>query len=513
MKREKTANHAPRLNREWIREHRPADAAVEQAPERIVQFGEGRFLRGFFDWMIHRLNQSGHWQGGIVSIQPTPRGKIVPVLNAQDGLYTVVLEGLREGKSTREVEVVSSIRRGLNPYVEWDQVLKVAEQPEIQWVVSNTTEAGLTYPSEEYSPDTAPLSFPGKLTAFLYRRYQHFSGAPAAGMWILPCELVENNGDVLKELVLKAAADWNLPQAFREWVGEANAFCNTLVDRIVTGSPGNPDEWVEELGYEDQLLTLAELYHFFAVENGKDLKEHLPLDRAGLQVRWGEVDRYRELKLRILNGTHTLLFAPALLSGCDTVSRAMETDWLQRMAKRALQREILPVLEAEESEKQRFAADVLERFANPQLHHHWVDIGQNGASKYRSRLLELLKRWHASDRGVPTLLAFSLAALIRFYKGEMVEAGILRRVLHGREHLMRETPETLTFFVEVWREWDGSPAGLRQLTAKTLQNEGIWGENLCLSIPRLDAQVALHLQRIVEQGVERAFARLMEDET
>ncbi|PTX53979.1 tagaturonate reductase [Melghirimyces profundicolus] len=505
----KTARGLDPLNKGWLRDHRPDESGIEQVPERIVQFGEGRFLRGFFDWMIHRLNRSGHWCGRIVAVQPTPRGKVVPVLNAQDGLYTVVLEGLQNGKPLREVELVTSISRGINPYEEWEEVLKLAERREIEWVVSNTTEAGLTYQTEAYSPGTAPLSFPGKLTAFLHRRYEFFSGAPEAGMWILPCELVEDNGDVLRDLVLKVAGDWELPGSFKRWVENSNVFCNTLVDRIVTGDAGErADELFEELGYEDRLLTVAERYHLFAVEGDPELKEHLPLHKAGLHVHWDSVAHYRELKLRILNGTHTLLFAPALLGGCETVSEAMKTKWLHRLATQALDSDILPVLEGRRSEKKRFAEDVLERFANPRIHHRWVDIGQNGVTKYHSRLLELLKRWKERNNRIPDTLAFSLAALIRFYQGEVVDEGVIRIFLNGSEDLMREKPKTVSFFADVWAKWDGTPGGLEQLAAETLKNTEIWGEDLCSSIPWLHERVSVHLQRIVEQGIQQASSQL-----
>jgi len=206
-------------------------------PERILQFGEGNFLRGFVDWMVNEMNKQGIFNGRVVAIQPTPHGKVVPKLNAQDGLYTLVQQGIKDGKQVNKSEIITSISRGINPYENWNEVLKVAESPSIQFVFSNTTEAGLTYLEEEFIPDASPLSFPGKLTAVLYHRYRVFNGSEDSGLTIIPCELVEENANVLREIVLKLAKDWELPQDFIQWVEQHNRFCNTLVDRIVPGYP------------------------------------------------------------------------------------------------------------------------------------------------------------------------------------------------------------------------------------------------------------------------------------
>ncbi len=289
------------LNKTIHKDELPATVTCEfqeKLPEKIIQFGEGNFLRGFVDWMVHELNKKGLFNGKIVAIQPTPHGKVVPKLNAQDGLYTLLLRGIENGQVIEKNEIISSISRGINPYSDWDSVLRVAESPEIEFVFSNTTEAGLTYVKEEYNEEQSPLSFPAKVTAFLYRRYKVTNGDPNAGLVLIPCELVEGNGDLLKEIVIKLAHDWSLPPEYIQWVEKYNQFCNSLVDRIVTGYPkDNSDQYHHLLGYEDELLTVGEPYHLFVIDADDDVAERLPFHQAGLKVKWGDVTPYRELKV------------------------------------------------------------------------------------------------------------------------------------------------------------------------------------------------------------------------
>jgi tagaturonate reductase len=243
-------------------------------------------------------------------------------------------------------EIISSVSRGINPYSNWDEVLKVAESSDIQFVFSNTTEAGLTYLEEAYDEQKSPLSFPGKVTAFLYHRYKVMNEKPEAGLVLIPCELVEGNGDVLKELVLRYAKEWNMPKKFITWVNNHNQFCNTLVDRIVTGYPkDNIEEYRDLLGYEDVLLTAGEPYHLFAIEAGEDVAERLPFHQAGLNVKWGPITPHRELKVRLLNGPHTMMFSVCYLAGVDTVLEAMQDPDLSEFVKSGMIEEILSYCE------------------------------------------------------------------------------------------------------------------------------------------------------------------------
>lgn len=484
----------------------------EGLPERIVQFGEGNFLRGFFDWMIHQLNKSGRFNGRVVAVQPTPHGKVVPKINAQDGLYTVVLRGIDNGRTVDHREIVASISRGINPYESWEEVLKLAENPEIQIVVSNTTEAGLTYAREAIFSDRAPLSYPGKLTAFLYRRYRAMGGAPEAGMIIIPCELVENNGERLKEIVLRIAGDHRLERGFREWLERHNEFCNTLVDRIVTGYPEETiDQFRRSLGYEDALLTVGEPYHLFAIDGGRRVADLLPFDQVGLNVHWGDVRPFRELKVRILNGAHTMMFAAAYLSGKNTVLEAMRDSLFYRYVRRGIYEEILPVLRMEEEQKRNFADKVVERFLNPYIRHALVDIGLNAVLKYRERLLPTLLAWVERKGRLPEVVTFSLASLIAYYRGERVEGTHLIGRRGEEEYAVRDDAATLRFFRDTWAGWDGTQGGLRRLAGTILGKASLWGRDLT-TVGGLQERVAEHLQEIIQRGMSEAVQRLLLEE-
>ncbi|MFC0473293.1 tagaturonate reductase [Halalkalibacter kiskunsagensis] len=469
------------LNRSIKAEELPVHVTYdyqENLPEKIIQFGEGNFLRGFVDWMVHEANKQSLFNGKVVAIQPTPHGRVVPKLNTQDGLYTLALRGIENGHVVESNEIISSISRGINPYSDWDQVLKVAESPDIQFIFSNTTEAGLTYLQEEYEENDSPLSFPGKVTAFLYHRYNVMNASPDAGMVIIPCELVEGNGDLLKELVLRYAGEWKFPAAFSQWVEEHNQFCNSLVDRIVTGYPkDNIKEYYELLGYEDILLTSGEPYHMFAIEAGEDVAECLPFHKAGLNVKWGDVTPYRELKVRLLNGPHTLMFAACYLSGVDTVLEAMEDADLGEFVKSAMNEEILPVVNMDEEEKRQFADSVIERFLNPYNKHYLVDIGMNAVYKFKSRLVPTLLDYVQVNQKLPRSIVFSLAALIIYYRSDRQDGEFLIGKRGDDEYTIRDNKEAITALSQAWEQFAKSE-NVSQLVTGILQNHELWGRDL-----------------------------------
>jgi tagaturonate reductase len=469
----------------------------KQYPEKVLQFGEGNFLRGFIDWMIHRMNVQGIFNGSVVAVQPTPRGKVVPVLQAQDGLYTVVLRGIDRGEVVDSREVVSSISRGVNPYTEWDSVLEAAANPDIRLVFSNTTEAGLEYAYEEYDPATSPQSFPGKLTACLYHRFNTFHGAPESGWVIIPCELVENNGEVLRERVLQIASDWRLPDAFAEWVKQANRFCNTLVDRIVTGYPrDNAEQFWSELGYRDELITVGEPYHLFAIEADSAVQEIIPFHEAGLNVYWSDVAPFRELKVRILNGAHTMMAMVGHLYGKKTVLEVMEDPDLAAFIKRGIHEEILPCIEMEREVKESFAKSVLERFQNPFNKHYLLDIALNSVPKFKARVMPILSRYIAQYGTIPPTIAYALAALLVFYKGEHVEGNQLMGRFGGEEYPIRDQEETLNFMQKAWQHSES----VADVVTMILANEALWGQNLT-AYPGLTDQVINHVSDILQNGV------------
>jgi tagaturonate reductase len=491
-----------RLNKQWLQNGDvPGGAAAIRSfalPEKILQFGEGNFMRGFVDWMVHELNKKGLFHGRVVTVQPTPHGKVVPKLNAQDGLYTLVLRGIEKGQVVDVREVVSSISRGINPYEAWDQVLQVAADPQVTLVFSNTTEAGIRYTPEAYDPERSPLSFPGKLTACLYHRFQAFGGDPASGWSIIPCELIEDNGSLLREIVLRLAEDWKLPEEFRTWVKEHNRFCNTLVDRIVTGYPKDEiDRFRESLGYEDELLTVGEPYHLFAIDGDPVVREQIPFEKAGLNVYWADVRPFRELKVRILNGAHTLMCTAALLAGKQTVLEVMQDPAFASFVTEGIFEEILPAVEREEEEKRAFAETVLDRFRNPFSKHYLTDISLNGVTKFKTRLLPTLKAYVRQNGRLPARLTYSLASLLVYCRGERLEGGQLLGGWGGKEYTVRENEDILRLLYETWKQEPEAALAVEAI----LQNEKIWGESLRV-IPGLKEAVIRHVEQMLDHGID-----------
>lgn len=480
---------------------------LDSLPEKVLQFGEGNFIRGFVDWMIHQMNKQGLFNGKVVAIQPTPHGKVVPKLNKQDGLYTVALRGFEDGQKVESNEIISSISRGINPYEDWDQVLDLAESKDIEFVFSNTTEAGLTYMEEELT-EKAPLSFPGKITAFLYRRFQVFSGDSKAGLVFIPCELVERNGEVLKELVLQYATDWKLASEFMEWVKECNQFCNTLVDRIVTGFPKDKIEQFNELlGYEDTLLTVGEPYHLFAIDGSEDIARRLPFDQAGLNVKWGDISPYREIKVRLLNGPHTMMFAVGFLSGVNTVQEVMNDKDLRILVEHGVFHEILPTVNMDDAETLSFVRSVFERFLNPFNKHYLVDIGMNAVYKFKSRLLPILLNYVEKNKKLPNAIVFSLAALIVYYCPTERDGEFLIAKRGSDRYKIRDNQDVLAFFSKAWKEYSESEGDVQKLITKILANKELWGLDLN-QVSGLRSMLVSNIRLILRIGMKESLIKV-----
>jgi len=374
-------------------------------PERVIQFGEGGFLRGFVDWMLQKLNDSGRFDGSVVVVQPIPQG-LCHKLEAQNGLYTHIIRGV-EGVETQVVDVIS---RCVDPYTDYEAYLALADNPDFRFIVSNTTEAGIAYRAEDRLTDTPPVSFPAKLTALLYRRYQ--KGLP--GFILLPCELIERNGDKLQEIVLQYAALWELGEDFARWVREENRFCTTLVDRIVTGYPR---EETIDLGYVDEMVNTSEYFHLWVIEGDSTLAAELPLADIGLNVLWtDDLEPYRTRKVRILNGAHTSMVPYALLRGFDTVKSCMDDPDMLAYVRRCVFDEIIPTLDLPKEELTAYAEEVLRRFANPYIKHYLSSISLNSVSKFKVRVLPSLLEYSRRTGQLPATLLCAFGALIRFYK-------------------------------------------------------------------------------------------------
>lgn len=487
----------------------PSDVKIHHAapefPEKVVQFGEGNFLRAFADWMFSTLNSQGLFGGRVVVIQPIRDG-LVEMLNRQNGLYTLILRGLKDGNPYEQREILSAISRGINPYTDWAECLKCAENPAIEFVVSNTTEAGIAYCPTDSLSDSPPSSYPGKLTAYLYRRFCHFNGDPTKGMTIIPCELIDRNGDQLKQVILRLAADWHLPEPFKQWIERDNVFTNTLVDRVVTGYPRDEiARLTEELGYEDSLIDTGELFHLWVIEGPAALAEKLPFEKAGLHVVWtDDMTPYRTRKVRILNGAHTASVAAAFLYGLDTVRDMMEHEIMGEFVRQVVYDEIIPSIQLDKTMLTEFAAAVVERFQNPFIKHYLLSIMLNSSSKFKTRVLPSIHEYYRQYGKLPERLVFALAALAAAYRGH-VDHGVMRCVRGRQEYEIKDDPAVLEFFAELWRNFDGSRDAARRMMKKILGNVSIWGEDLN-ALPGLEEQTAEYVYRIANQGIRSVVA-------
>ncbi len=378
--------------------------------ETIIQFGTGNFLRGFADYFIHILHEKGLYDGKITVVSPTD-SKTVDILNAQNCRYNLYLRGIKDGTEIHKHTEIHSISRAINPYKDFAGFLSLAENPDFRFIISNTTEAGIKYVPENRFDDKPASSFPAKLTQLLYARYK--SGL--SGFVIFACELIENNAKQLKNCVLRYAEQWNLGDAFALWIDNENTFCNTLVDRIVTGYPHDEaEELCKKIGYSDKLLNTGEIYHLWVIEG--DFEHEIPLRKAGLNVIWTkDVLPYKKRKVRVLNGAHTSIVFPALLRGLETVEDCMEDEQICAFLRECLYKYILPVI-GESEENTAFADSVLERFKNPYIKHRLQSIALNSVSKFAVRVLPTAIAYKRQHSVYPKPLVFSLAALIEYYK-------------------------------------------------------------------------------------------------
>lgn len=377
-------------------------------PERVIQFGEGGFLRGFVDWMIQKLNDAGEFNGNIVVVQPIENG-MCDMLTAQNCCYTHVIRGVEGVEKT----IVNSISRCVNPYQDYDAYLELAHNPDFRFIVSNTTEAGITYVEGDKLTDRPAKSYPAKLTALLYERFK----AGLKGFIILPCELIDQNGIKLREIVLRYAKEWDLGEDFIKWIETENHFCFTLVDRINTGYPKGEDM---NLGYEDNLVNTSEYFHLWVIQGDKKLAEEIPFEKVGLNVIWTDnLEMYRTRKVRILNGAHTATVSYAMLSGFDTVKSCIDDADMYDYIKKCVFDEIIPTLDLPKEELVEYANSVLERFANPYIKHYWSSIVLNSVSKFKVRVLPSITEYIKRYNKMPETLLFAFANLIKLYKTDM----------------------------------------------------------------------------------------------
>ena len=375
--------------------------------EKIIQFGEGGFLRGFVDWIVQIINEKTDFAGEVVVVQPIEKG-MCDMLEAQNCNYTHIMRGLKDGVPTVDEKFIDCIGRTVKPYDSFDEYLKLAENPDFRFVVSNTTEAGITYNESDKVEDAPAVTFPGKVTLLLKKRYD----LGLKGFIFMPCELIDKNGENLRDCILKYAKLWEFDNGFSEWVENENIFCNTLVDRIVTGYPKD-----EDIKSDDKLLDTSELFHLWVIEGPKAILEEIPFDKTDLNIiLTDDLERYRTRKVRILNGAHTSMIPYAMLEGIETVGDCMKDENMSAFVKKCAYDEIIPTLDLPEEELKDYADNVFERFKNPFIKHFCSSICLNSVSKFKVRVLPSILEYIKRKGEMPENLIFSFAKLIEFYK-------------------------------------------------------------------------------------------------
>lgn len=390
---------------------------VNQLPIKVLQIGEGVFLRAFVDPILHELNQSVGFNGGVVVAQPRAGGH-ARKLNEQDGLYTVILRGNLRRNLVQKRQIVGCIREGLDPYTQYDRWCQLARERHLRFVFSNTTEAGIALSPHDQADACPTVSFPGKMAQFLKMRFDHFRGDPSTGLIFIPCELIEDNGTTLRSLILQAAGQWNYDPRCIRWIEHHCVFVNTLVDRIVTGHPGPEAESIEQsLGYHDTHLNTAEPYMAWVLESPVGVRDEIPLHSVADNVIWTDhVKPYRERKVRLLNGAHTMMTPVSLLLGIQTVRQSIEEPLIRRFVQKGLFEEIIPTIPQPQNELEQFANDVIERFSNPFIAHQLKSIALNSVSKFKTRLLPVLIDFVVGKGHAPACISLAAASLIQLYR-------------------------------------------------------------------------------------------------
>ena len=471
----------------------------KERPIKVLQFGEGNFLRGFVDYMIDIANEKGEFDGDIVLVKPIEFGSL-DRFRAQESQYTVSLRGIVDGEATVMNRIVTSVTDVVAAHEEYERYSAFAKLDTLRYIVSNTTEAGIVYDENDKLEMTPPMSFPGKLAKFLYERYQHFNGAMDKGLVMLPVELIDDNGIHLKECVLKQADNWGLEDAFKTWVNDACIFCSTLVDRIITGYPFGEDEklW-EEWGYKDELIVTGEPFALWVIESEKEIKDEFPLDKAGMPVIFTDNQKpYKQRKVRILNGAHTSFVLASYLAGNDTVLQSMQDEVVCNFMKKTIFDEVIPTLTLPEKDLKDFAEAVITRFNNPYVKHALLSISLNSVSKWRARCMPSFLGYIEKAGELPAHLTFSLAALMAFYKGTEIRDKALIGHRDGQEYNIMDDKAVLEFFAA------NSEKPSAEFAAAFLSNVEFFGQDLT-EIAGLTDKIAAYLDEIAAKGMRKTL--------
>lgn len=470
----------------------------KKRPIKVLQIGEGNFLRAFVDWFLQQANDKGVICTNVAVVQPREGGRVKEI-EKQDGLYTVLLQGLKNGKVIKQTQVIDVLDDFINPYTNYQKYLSYASSEDLRFIISNTTEAGIVLDRKDKDFKNCPKSYPGKLLILLYKRYLHFNGDINKGLIILPCELIVKNGEQLKRVLNELAVMWKLEPKFIEWLNKANTFCNTLVDRIV---PGYPKEEIEsltsELGYIDTSIVKGEIFHLWVIEADSKVQKEFPLNEAGLNVLFvNDLMPYEERKVRILNGAHTCMVPVAYLYGIDTVREAIENEIVGKYVKNTVFNEIIPTLSLPKDELLQFAEDVLERFKNPFIRHELISISLNSTTKYKTRVLPSVLAYIKQNKQLPKNLLFSLASLIVFFKGNR----------NGEKIPLNDNKEFLKLYKRLWETYDGTLQSIKNIVKKILSLEYHWGMDLN-KIEGLEEYVSNSVYSILNDGMSKALKRI-----
>ena len=488
------------LNYQVLKESGYNGYILEKGKEKVMQFGEGNFLRAFVDDFIDIANEKAGYNGKVVLVQPIAQG-LTDLINQQEGLYTLYLRGSENGVKVDDKRVISAVSRCINPYGEWDKVLDFARSDDLEIIVSNTTEAGIVHDTESTFDQTPPVSFPAKLTRVLYERWK--AGKP--GIVMLSCELIDNNGKELLKCVNQYIDDWKLDDGFRKWVNEENVFCSTLVDRIVPGRIRDPEEvkaLAEKNGYDDPLTDVGEVFGIWVIEGPDGLEDRLPFKKAGVPVIVvPDVTPYKKRKVRILNGAHTGFVLGAYLAGFDIVRDCMHDDTVREYMNKMLYEEVIPTLPLDKKDLEDFARAVQDRFNNPFVNHELMSISLNSTSKWRARNMPTFLDYVQEKGKLPKCLTTSFAAYVAFYSNdiqELTDKGLVCRRPKGNEYTVSDDRWALEFY---WNHRNDSP---EELIHAVMTNTEMWGQDLT-KVPGFEAEAVRILKQIREEGALAAY--------
>lgn len=459
-------------------------------PIKVLQFGEGNFLRAFVDYSFFKLNKELDFNAGVAVVQPLAGG-MVDMIEKQDGLYTLFLNGIKNGQKIQDIFLIDNIVKCVNPYKDLQDFLDIAKVETLEFVISNTTEAGIEFVDSDVISDINKQSFPGKLAVFLYQRFTHFKGDFSKGLTIIPCELINYNGDTLKKVLLQYCDLWNLESEFKSWISDACSFHNTLVDRIVPGYPRNEiDQYNDKLEYQDDILVTAEPFFLWVIEGGEDLKAKLPFHKINLDVKIVEdMQPYRTRKVRILNGIHTAMVPFSIMFGNETVQQSMDHPFTAEFIKNLAYDEIVPTLDMDKKELTDFTDEVMDRFRNPFIKHQLSDIALNSIPKFKVRVLPTILDYLKINGKLPLNLVFGFAATIRFYQGTW----------QNKSLPIKDSPEIVEVMNEYWSQND-----LQKTVSQTLGNLELWDQDLN-KVEGLQNAIITAISEIDKNGIEKGY--------